>query len=32
VAKETDRMRKAKVITSKEQAGILLCSLLTLGH
>lgn len=32
VAKETDRLRKAKIITSKEQAGVLICSLLTLGH
>ena len=32
VAKETDRLRKAKIITSREQAGILVCSLLTLGH
>lgn len=32
VAKETDRLRKAKIITPKEQAGILVCSLLTLGH
>jgi hypothetical protein len=30
VVKETERLRRAKVITSKEQAGILICSLL--GH
>ncbi len=32
VAKETDRLRRARIITSKEQAGILVCSLLTLGR
>ena len=32
VVKETDRLRRAKIITVKEQAGILVCSLLTLGH
>jgi hypothetical protein len=32
VVKETDRLRRAKIISTKEQAGILVCSLLTLGH
>ncbi len=32
VLKETDRMRRAGIITSRERAGILVCSLLTLGH
>ena len=32
VVKETDRLRRAKIISTKEQAGILVCTLLTLGH
>ncbi len=32
VVKETDRLRRAQIITSRERAGILVCSLLTLGH
>jgi hypothetical protein len=32
VIKNTERLRKAKIITSKEAAGILVCSLLTLGN
>ena len=32
VVKETDRLRRAKIISTKEQAGILVCTLLTLGR
>lgn len=32
VIKQTDRLRKARIITSKEAAGILVCTVLTLGH
>jgi hypothetical protein len=32
VAKQTERLRKARIITSKEEAGILVCTVLTLGH
>ncbi len=32
VINNTERLRKAKIITAKEAAGILVCSLLTLGH
>ena len=32
VVKTADRLRRAQIITPKEQAGILVCSLLTLGH
>ena len=32
VVKTTDRLRRAQIITPKEQAGILVCSLLTLGN
>jgi hypothetical protein len=28
----SDRLRRSKIIATKEQAGILVCSLLTLGH
>ena len=32
VVNKTERLRKAKIITAKEAAGILVCTLLTLGH
>jgi hypothetical protein len=32
VTKETQRLRKARIITPKEEAGILVCTVLTLGH
>jgi hypothetical protein len=32
VVKATDRLRRSQIITPKEQAGILVCSLLTLGR
>jgi hypothetical protein len=32
VINKTERLKKAKVITGKEAAGILVCTILTLGN